>query len=133
MKPMKFIKSSLVALGAAATLLPGVVMAQGNPNSPFTRGQVLVNNVSNSAGITSSQDLPTIIGRIINVLLTFLGIIFLILLLYAGFLWMTAQGEEKQVDKARAMIKQSIIGMVVIVAGYAISNFVLVSLVNVTS
>ncbi len=129
MNTSKFIKSSLAALGVTAALLPSIALAQ---NNPFTAGKNLVNNVSNQAGITSSQDLPTIIGRIINALLTFLGLIFLVLVLYAGFLWMTAQGDDKQVEKARNMIKQSIIGLVVIVAGYAISNFVLTSLVNVT-
>ena len=131
MKLSKLIKSSLVTLGLTAALLPMVASAQ-SPN-PFLSGQNLVNNVSNSAGISTSASLPVIIGRIINVLLTFLGIIFLVLVLYAGFLWMTAQGDSKQVDKAKAMIQQSIIGLVVIVAGYAISNFVLTALVNVTN
>lgn len=121
---------SLAALSATATLLPSIAMAQ---NSPFTAGKNLVNSVSQNAGITSSSDLPTIIGRIINALLTFLGLIFLVLVLYAGFLWMTAQGDGKQVDKAKDMLKQAVIGLVVIVAGYAISNFVLSSLVNVTT
>lgn len=122
---------SLAALSATVTLLPSIAMAQGT--NPFTAGKNLVNSVSNNAGITSSSDLPTIIGRIINALLTFLGLIFLVLVLYAGFLWMTAQGEDKQVTKAKEMLKQAIIGLVVIVAGYAISNFVLSSLVNVTT
>jgi hypothetical protein len=45
---------------------------------------------------------------------------------------MTAQGDSKKVDSARSMITQAIIGLIVIVAGFAISNFVLGSLVNVT-
>jgi TRAP-type C4-dicarboxylate transport system permease small subunit len=86
-----------------------------------------------TAGITGGgKTLPEIIGSIVNVVLGFLGIVFLVLLLYAGFMWMTAQGDDKKVDKARAMISQSVIGLVIIVAAYAISTFVLGSLVNVT-
>ena len=110
-------------------LLPSIVSAAPNP---FDSGVKLVTDVSQNAGITSTQKLPDIIGKIINVGLTFLGIIFLVLMLYAGFLWMTARGDEKQVEKAIDMIKQAILGLVVIVAAYAISNFVLSSLVNVT-
>lgn len=128
---MKHLKSHIAGLTAAALSLPAVVFAQDN--NPFVRGQKLASDVGTSAGIGSTTPLPLIIGRIINAALGFLGVIFLGLLLYAGFLWMTAQGEEKSVDKAKSIIKQSIIGLIVIVAGFAISNFVLGSLVNVTS
>ncbi len=92
----------------------------------------MANDVAGSAGITTSKTLPQIIGQIINIVLSFLGMVFLILVLYAGFLWMTAQGEAKNVDKAKSILSQSIIGLIVIVAGFAISNFVLGSLVQVT-
>ena len=52
---------------------------------------------------------------------------------YSGFLWMTAGGDEKQVKTAKDMIRDAVIGLVVIIAGFAISNFVLQQLVTVTS
>jgi cbb3-type cytochrome oxidase subunit 3 len=79
-----------------------------------------------------TQDVYAIVGNIINVILSLLGLIFLLLVLYAGFLWMTAQGDSKKVDEAKTIIRQAIIGLIVIMAGYAISNFVLGSLANVT-
>jgi len=128
---MKHLKSKLAAIATVALTLPVAAFAQTNP---FERGGKLTNEVGGTAyGTTAPQSLTVIIGRIINTALGFLGVVFLGLLLYAGFLWMTAQGEEKSVDKAKSIIKQSIIGLVVIVAGFAISNFVLSSLVNVTS
>lgn len=115
----------------AATVLPFQVLAVDNP---FTVGKNLANNVSTSAGINQgNSSLTDILGRIINVALGFLGIVFLVLMLYAGFMWMTASGDEGKVKKARELITQAIIGLIVIVAAYAISNFVLASLVNVTS
>ena len=70
-------------------------------------------------------DLPTVIGLIIKVILGFLGVILIVLIIYAGFLWMTAGGESKQVDKATAIIKNAIIGLVLILLAYAIADFVI--------
>ena len=131
---MKNLKSKVAAaLMVAALTLPFVASAQGTTNPPpFTNALAQTQVVGNQAGIASSTPLPVLIGNIVNVVLGFLGIVFLVLLLYAGFLWMTAQGEEKPVTKAKDIIKQSIIGLIVIVAAFAISNFVLTSLIRVS-
>jgi heme/copper-type cytochrome/quinol oxidase subunit 2 len=119
----------VTSLGTAVALLPGKVLATDNP---FNTAANLAQNTAGSAGITSTRTLPEIIGLLINVVLGFLGIVFLVLLLYAGFLWMTAAGDEQKVKKARDMIFQAVIGLVIVVAAFAISSFVLGSLVNVT-
>lgn len=72
----------------------------------------------------SDTELPEIIGTLINVFLSILGIIFLVLVLYAGFLWMTAAGDTGKVDKAKTLLTQAIIGLILILASYAIANFV---------
>ena len=54
--------------------------------------------VGESAGL-GSADLVATIGTIISVFLGALGVIFLILVIYAGFLWMTAAGDAKKVEK----------------------------------
>jgi len=108
--------------------VPGVALAQ---NSPFERAQNLVNQTGTSAGL-QNKPLEQMVGSIINVVLGFLGIVLLVYLLYAGFLWMTAGGDEDKVKKAKSMITNAIIGLVIIVAAFAISSFVLGSLVNVT-
>ncbi|MEK7116179.1 MAG: hypothetical protein AAB879_02165 [Patescibacteria group bacterium] len=73
----------------------------------------------------STTDLPTIIGRVIGVALTLLGTLLLAYILYGGFLWMTAGGEEKNVTKAKDIIKNAVIGLTIIVAAYALSTFVI--------
>ena len=127
---MKQLKSVLGAFAVAATLLLPAQMALAD--NPFQTAQNLAGEVGNNAGITSQRTLPQIVGSIINIALGFLGIVFLVLLLYAGFMWMTAGGDEKKVDKARTMITQAIIGLVIIVAAFSISSFVLSSLINVS-
>ena len=125
---MKQLKTWVKATGAAIALLPYQALAQ----SPFVRGQDDVKAIAGKAGVGAQQELPVIIGNIINVALGFLGTIFLVLMLYAGFLWMTAQGEDAKVKKAREMITQAIIGIIIIAAAFAISNFVLKSLVTIS-
>ena len=72
----------------------------------------------------SEADLPTVIGTLISIFLGILGIIFLILVLYAGFMWMTAAGNESKVETAKKLLTQAVIGLILILASYAIANFV---------
>lgn len=122
-----FIKRAALAAGPLFGV-PGVALAQ---TSPFNQAQNLVGGVGTAAGLGQQQTLPVIIGRIINVALGFIGIVLLVLLLLAGFNWMTAGGDMDKVKKAQGQIKNAIIGLIIIVAAFAISNFVLSSLVNV--
>lgn len=64
------------------------------------------------------------VGDIVALLLSFVGIIFLILTVYAGFLWMTAQGNSSQVEKAKDLLINAIIGLVIVSAAYSITLFV---------
>jgi len=82
---------------------------------------------------SSGTDLTKIAGGLISEALGLLGIVLLAILIWAGFLWMTAQGEEAKVKKAKDMIFQAVVGLVIIVAAYAIADFVLGSLSNATS
>jgi hypothetical protein len=80
-----------------------------------------------SAGFdTSAGDtqLEQTIGTIISVILGFLGVIFLVLTIWAGFLWMTAGGNDSQVDKAKNMLVRAVIGLIIILSAYAITSFV---------
>lgn len=80
--------------------------------------------VAVAAGLPQT-DLPTLIGRIIYVFLSLLGTVFLVLLLYAGFLWMTSQGDPKKVEKAKNIIRDAIIGIVLTASAFAITSFIL--------
>lgn len=77
---------------------------------------------------TPQTSVREIIVMVINAVLGLLGVIFLALIIYAGFLWMMAGGNDEQVGKAKKLLTNSIIGVVIIVAAYAISYFVLTAL-----
>jgi hypothetical protein len=62
---------------------------------------------------------------ILNYLLTFLGIVFFGLLLYSGFLWMNARGNEDQLMKAKKITREVIIGFLIILTARVVTEFIL--------
>ncbi len=70
-------------------------------------------------------DLMTIIGQVINAFLGLLGVIFLILFIYSGFVWMTAGGDDKKVEQAKRILIQATIGLVITLCAYGITTFVI--------
>lgn len=65
------------------------------------------------------------IAAVIQTALSFLGVVFLLLIIYGGYLWMTARGNETQVEKAKDLLTAAIIGLIIVVSAYAISYFVM--------
>ena len=63
--------------------------------------------------------------NLVQLLMTFLGIIAVIIILYGGFLWMTAAGNEDKVDTAKKLIGAGVIGLIIILAAFLIVNFVI--------
>jgi len=68
--------------------------------------------------------MTTIIQYIISAFLGLLGIIFLVLIIYAGYNWMTAGGDEEKVTKAKETLQRAVIGLIIITAAYSITYFV---------
>ncbi len=100
------------------------VRAQGQQ---VNTGSEIINQfyaAKDSAGYAQPQDPRTIIAQYIRVLLSLLGMIFFLLTLYAGYLWMTAGGNEEQVAQAKAYLSNGVIGLIVILASWSISLFV---------
>lgn len=100
-------------------------------SAPTTGLQSVIKNSLNDTGnisgydVVNKADLATVVGGVIYGILALLGIIFVVLIVYAGFKWMLAQGEEQKITEARALIINSIIGLAIILAAYAISYFVI--------
>lgn len=82
------------------------------------------NIVGNSINL-SDKDPRTIVSQIINIALGFLGIVAVGIVIYGGFVWMTAEGSEDKVDKAKKILKAGVIGLLIILASWGIAAFVL--------
>jgi len=125
----RFFSGLVVALAMASTLVGPAVVAQGTPS------QGLLDDITNSAqqtgtgsGITKNaeyQDIRITAANIIKEAMTLLGFLTVLLILYAGFLWMTAAGNEEKVATAKKILTNAVIGLVIIMCAYAIAYFVI--------
>jgi hypothetical protein len=82
------------------------------------------NTTAGEAGISTDSSITSIVGTVVSALLGLLGVIFLGLIIYGGITWMTAEGDEGKVESARNTISSSVIGLIIVLAAYAISYFV---------
>lgn len=113
-----WIRGVLLTLSMVA--LPSRVLGAGNLGNADDNLQ----NVQKKIGGNVPTDLSAVVGNVIKTMLSLVGIIFLILTVYAGYLWMTARGEDEQVSKAKEIIKSSIMGLFIVVSSYAITVFI---------
>lgn len=118
----------VAAVGGLVTAAAVPFMASAT-GSALTNLQQSLNTTSTSAGLTS-KPLPELVGSFIASALGLLGVVLVVLVIYAGFIWMTAQGNDEKIKKAKGMITSAVIGMIIIFAAYAITNFVVASLVT---
>ncbi|MFZ4632203.1 MAG: pilin [Patescibacteria group bacterium] len=100
------------------------VSAQGSYNFANESG---ISKTGGKAGydLAATPEPEKIISNVIVVILGLVGIIFLAFMLYAGITWMTAQGDEKKATKAKSMLEEAIVGIIIVLAAYAISSFVI--------
>jgi Type IV secretion system pilin len=114
MKKLALTKISAVSAAVMAFIMPAIVFAQGTNFEDF--------QTASGGGTTPLVDM---IGGIVNVIMGLLGVVAVLVILYGGFMWMTAAGNEEKVTKAKKLIIAGIIGLVVIFAAFAIAQFVI--------
>lgn len=76
------------------------------------------------AGESGLQRAARLAGLVVGTLLAFLGVLFLVLMISAGLRWMTARGNEQEVEQAKNSIKSAAIGLLVVLIAYALVTFV---------
>ena len=97
------------------TLLPNIALAQLTPPSTI--------------GGLSERSLDVTINNIITAVLGLVGIIALGVILYGGFRWMTAAGNEEAVGEAKKIITAGVIGLIIVIVAWAVVSFVISTVV----
>lgn len=82
-----------------------------------------LDDAAGTAGLVKTGSLAQRSGQLVGSLLSLVGVVFLILMVYGGVTWMTASGNDKQVEKAKNTITYAVIGLVIILSAYAITAF----------
>lgn len=106
-------------------LAAGIVLVAGLAGS--VHGAYGLEDTASASGLSASgvsNSVPTIIGDIIGTGLSLVSVLFFILMIYGGIRWMLARGKEEEVKKSLDTIISAIIGIIVVLAAYAITNFV---------
>lgn len=124
-----FLTLSFVFLGTTS-----FVLAQGASGQVKDNALIGVDIVS-QAGFGTRVDpqlaetsLNKTIALVIKIALSFVGVILLVVIIYGGFLWLTAGGNDGQVETAKKWIFNGVIGIAIITAAYFITDFVVGSL-----
>ena len=115
----------LCVLCSVAVALPALA-AEGfskkfDTNASTFLGKIFGFDGSTTDAMTKFPGPLGIISYVITIVLAFVGTIFLILIIYGGIQWMTAQGNEEKVTKAQTIIKDSVIGLAVVLFAYLIT------------
>ena len=97
----------------------------------FAQSDLGLNDFANQTSL-GTKPLGQIIAEIVRIFLSILGIIAVIIILYAGFLWMTAAGNADKIATAKKLIINAVIGLAIILASLAITQFILSALQNAT-
>ena len=86
--------------------------------------------LQNTAGTTYDTNLTAtvFIGNLIRTLIAATGIVFLVITVYAGIIYMTAAGDDTKIKKAKGMLTSSVIGIIIIVGAYALTSYIVSAL-----
>jgi hypothetical protein len=121
------ISFNLISLIIGTCLITNLFLA-----NPTTAGiqDAFSNNTLGSAGVnagyTPDDNNPlSMVSIIITILLSLVGVIFLVLMIYGGINWMTAGGNEAQVKAAQNILSKAVIGLVIVLSAYAITYFII--------
>jgi len=118
---MSPLKKIVLALTISLSLFSFAAIAAADQFGLKATADVVGTNILPQGGAST---IPQKVGTVVNALLGFIGIVFFILVLYAGFKWMTALGNTESVQKAKDIMEAAAIGMVIVLAAYAITKFV---------
>ncbi len=120
----RFFVTACLIVVLLANVAPALAQTALNTSASLldsAAGEATANN-PNAPGLT--KDLSGLIASIVKGVLGFVGTGFLVLVIYAGILWMTASGKEEQVESAKKIITAAVIGVGITMAAYTITYFI---------
>ncbi|MFA5230676.1 MAG: pilin [Candidatus Paceibacterota bacterium] len=115
-----FLLLGLVSVVSAGDTNP---QATTDPETPNTSGTVQLNNPL--TGSPTNTDIPTLLGKVINSIMSVIGSLALVMFIYGGIIWMLSAGNQEQVTKGKNILIWAAVGIVIIFSSYALVKLVL--------
>jgi len=113
-----------------ALILTGMMAIGG---FAFAQQDLGINALADDGVLLGQTDIRVIIGRIVQVFLGLLGTIAVILIIYGGWLYMSSAGDAQKIVKAKKVIINAVIGLLIILSSLAISQFIIGALIKATT
>ena len=123
-------RTCMLSLFAVIFLSQPYVLYAAEPSAPSPERKTLTEQVQTqvdvageSAGL-QKEDPRQYIGRVISIVLGFMGMLFLVLIVYAGYVRLTSHGEEDRIKKSTSTAVAAMLGLVIVLLAYGITKFV---------
>ncbi len=117
-------------IGLAFLFIPSFVMA-ATPSLSFDPFWGLSGNL-NDTGL-GTTDPVVVVAQVVNVFLRLLGLLSVLFMLYGGWIWIWARGNDEEITRAKDIIRGSIIGLIVILSSYGVMQWVFYYLTQITN
>lgn len=89
-------------------------------------------SLTSSLGLSAAVTPTAVALSLINAALSLLGTVSLVLLIYGGFLWVWARGNSEQIDKAKEIVRGTVIGLIIVFASLGITQYVFFTVGDIT-
>ena len=135
---------SLILVIGIPVAIPAYAQAQENSNSTTQKSALDkamdgLNTIGVKTGFGQSEtDIGQMektfyekLAQVVNIAIGFVGILAVIYIIYSGFKWMMAGGNDQVITEAKTGIKNAVIGLVIIFTSYIIVNFVVSNIISI--
>lgn len=110
---------AIIALGSIGT--PVLAADECDTSSGLSGGLECAENDDMPKSLTGDNGIVT---TVINTMLFIVGILSVIMIIYAGIRYVTAHGDKGQVEGAKNTLIYAIVGLIVSIVAYALVNWV---------
>jgi len=120
-----------LSLVLAGSLILSLAYSVSAADSNFIKGlKTTAEGVEGTGGAgypevkSPMEAITKVLGSAFTVM--FIGISFLGLMIYAGFIWMMARGNAQEVERAKNIITYAVIGLAVVLGAYVITKLAVI-------
>ena len=110
-----------------------VTEAYGAAQAQTSGDRFNLNAAASGTGViqqAGTDPVTIVVARLINGVLGIVGVIFLILVIRGGLMWMTSGGNEQKIEAAKGQLKTAVIGFVIIATAYSVTFFIVDNIGN---
>lgn len=116
-------------IGAAVAAVAVVMLGMWAVQPAWAAGDIcsdgnISQELKDAAGCSTTKKADEVVNAVLNVVLSFVGVVAVGVMIYGGFTYMTSNGDSGKAQKAKNIIMYGLIGMIVALLAYAIVRFV---------